>query len=62
MIVSDLITVLKYLLLLLFLPLAFGTSKSRFRISGIDITLFGEDFQVEHHPDEAPHMADFLDF
>lgn len=45
MIVSNLITVLKYLLLL-FLPLAFaGLPKIDFGFPGIDITLFGETFK-----------------
>ena len=45
MIVSNLITVLKYLLLL-FLPLAFaGLPKVDFGFPGIDITLFGETFK-----------------
>ena len=44
-IVSNLITVLKYLLLL-FLPLAFaGLPKVDFGFPGIDITLFGETFK-----------------
>lgn len=44
-IVSNLITVLKYLLLL-FLPLAFaGLPKIDFGFPGIDITLFGETFK-----------------
>lgn len=45
MIVSNLITVLKYLLLL-FLPLAFAElPKVDFGFPGIDITLFGETFK-----------------
>lgn len=44
-IVSNLITVLKYLLLL-FLPMAFaGLPKIDFGFPGIDITLFGETFK-----------------
>ena len=44
-IVSNLITVLKYLLLL-FLPMAFaGLPKIDFGFPGIDITLFGEMFK-----------------
>ena len=44
-IVSNLITVFKYLMLL-FLPLAFaGLPKVDFGFPGIDITLFGETFK-----------------
>ena len=44
-IVSNLITVLKYLMLL-FLPLVFaGLPKIDFGFPGIDITLFGETFK-----------------
>jgi hypothetical protein len=50
-IVSNLITVLKYFMLL-FLPLAFaGLPKVDFGFPGIDITLFGETFKWKNSAD-----------